>query len=184
MSTAPKRQTHVHFAAFNCWHQADRSWRAVAQEFGVSENTVYLWMQAFGWHARADTRDREAAKLAERAAVARRARILESQAKAGELLLRRGVEHLAKTPIENTNDAIRAIKEGVALQRQAEGLPQFLAELLVMSDDELRTERERVFRRLAADSLGPPALGAGDGESDGDDREAAAVAGTDPLLSP
>lgn len=187
------RETGRHQAAFEVWYAADRNSVAVQDRFRVSERSALLWIAEFGWHARADARDREAAKRAEREAIKRRVKILDEQRKAGELLRRRGTEYFVKHEMETAGDAIRGIKEGVALERSAEGLPSFIAELFTLNEDELTAERERILRRLSPDRGRPALSGAGEDEREGEDApqwtsEPAgpedAVAGTDPVLSP
>jgi hypothetical protein len=137
------------------------------------------------WHARADARDREAAKRMEREAIRRRVRVLDDQRKAGELMRRRGVEYLTQAKIESAADAVRAIKEGVALERSAEGmpgagLPEFIFEMLVMSDVELHAELDRLHGRVEAGVR--PALGSGAAEGAGGEEDGVIDAG-DPVLS-
>jgi hypothetical protein len=149
--------------AFEHWYANGRSSRKTAEHVKVSDRHVQRWMADWDWHARADARDQEAFKQAEREAINRRAKTLEEHRRAGELMRRRGEERLRKHEIETSGDAIRAIKEGVILERQAEHLPTVILELMGLPDEDLYAERERLLRNLQA--AGDPAPDRGTGEA-------------------
>jgi transposase len=173
-----KRERQRHIDAFEIWYSSDRSRRTVAERLSVSEQAVAVWISEFKWHARADARDQEAAKQAEKQAIQRRASILAEQAKAGELLRRRGVEYFVKHEVEEGREAIAAIKEGVALERSAEGLPGFVLELMNYDEDQLRAERDRLLRRLPA-ALDRAAVS---GEDEAEPESEGEGGGSDPVL--
>jgi hypothetical protein len=151
------RETSKHQLAFEAWYAAGRQTQPVAAAQGIAQRTLRTWSQAFDWHELADARDREAAVQAERAAIEQRLKVLEEQRQAGELLRRRGVQYLTKAQLDNAADAIRAIKEGVALERSAAGMPDYLIQVMTMSEDELRDDLDRL-RRATAGMAPAPAL--------------------------
>lgn len=134
------RETARHLAAFEAWYAADRNTLQTSAELGVPRTTLQDWMDWFGWRARADQRDREAAEIAEKLAIKRRAAMLERHRKAAELLTTRGMEFFEQKEIEKASDATAAIKAGVELERQAEGMPDWV--LAVMNADETSLDRQ------------------------------------------
>lgn len=156
-----RRETDRHLAAFEYWYANGRSSRKTAEHVAVSERHVQRWSTELDWHARADARDQEAFKQAEREAINRRAKVLREQRLAGELMRRRGVEHLTEHKIKETRDAIAAITKGVELERSAEHLPSFIFDLMGLSDAELEAERLRLLRELPVSVGEPDPLGTG-----------------------
>lgn len=149
-------ETAKHLDAFEAWYASERSFPKVAETFRETERTLRNWSNRFGWHERADKRDMEAVAKAERDAVKRRARLLEDQRKAGETLRVAGVgffEQYKEASLKGARDAITAIKEGFALERQAEGLPDWVGMVLNASDSDLIALEEALARTEAADTF-------------------------------
>lgn len=69
---------------------------------------------------------------------------------AGELLRLRGVERLAEHPIQNGMDAVLAMRIGIAIERQADELPDWVAGILTASPDELAAMQTDLEARRAA----------------------------------
>ena len=138
------RETARHLEAFEAWYAAAQNWSIVAQNRTISRSLLYDWADKFNWHARADERDRKAAELADAAAVRERAKRLEDQRKAGTLLRSRGVEYLAKHEIEDERAAIAAIKTGTEIERQSDGLPQWILAVVNANPDELSADSAEV----------------------------------------
>lgn len=162
------RETDAHLKAFEAWYEAGRDAPKVAETCRIAERTVRAWEARFGWNDRADKRDAAAAKKADREAIDRRAQMLRRHRQAAELLQARGIEHFRDRKVERANDAISAIKTGVDLERQAEGMPAWVVEILNADEDTLRQRRADLLdarQRAGA---------AGDRDSAGD----AAVAGS------
>lgn len=156
------RETARHLDAFEGWYAVHRDYRQASADLGIPFGTLRTWGEWFTWHARADGRDQAAREKADREAITRRAEMLKRHRQAGELLTRRGIEHLTKQPIEATKDAISAIKTGVDLERQAEGLPAYLVEILNAPPDTLPGLVESLDRELAARQGGGEPETAGD----------------------
>jgi hypothetical protein len=135
-----------------------RSLRQVADHLGMSFGAIMNWARWFAWDERAEARMLEAARKSEIEAVEEIQKRLDDHRKAGELLRRRGVEHLAKQPIETTRDAIAAIKVGIELERLSVGLPDWVFEVMRMDDEQLEKERVALARLAAAGGPGQPAL--------------------------
>ena len=86
--------------------------------------------------------------------------MLKRHRQAAELMQRRGIERLAKNEIASDRDALAAIKEGVSLERQVEGMPSWVVEILNADESELqRRYAELDARRRAAMAGGPDSPG-------------------------
>ena len=144
------RETARHIAAFENWYEADRDCKSVMESCSVSERSVYLWMDWFGWRAKADRRDAEIERRAAKDAVKRKADMIERHRKAGELLVGRGRERMAKHPIGSDAAAIAAIKAGIDIERTAEGLPAWIFDLLGAGDAEIAAIIRSAAGSLAA----------------------------------
>lgn len=163
------RETDRHRQAFETWYAADRDVGPVWKSLAVSDQAIYNWCNWFGWHARADRRDRDVAEKREREAIRRKGKMAEEHRQLGELIRRRAASHFAGRDfsIESTRDGLAAAKLGIEIERQAEGLPGYLVEVLNADPDELR-------RIIAADSgAAPPEGGAGDASAAGAGEAAA-----------
>lgn len=153
---AQRRETAKHHSAFEAWYAADRDFTKAAENCTVTSRSLREWAVWFDWPTRADYRDREAAEKADRDAIKRRAEMLKRHRQAAELLTRRGIEHFAKNEIERANDAISAIKTGVEMERQAEGMPTWVVELLNADEDQLRRKYAELDARRRAAIPGVP----------------------------
>lgn len=152
------KETAKHQQAFLTWYGADRDFPKVAETWSVSESTARNWGDWFGWKARADRLDREAAAKADRDAIRRRAQMLIRHRQAAELMQLRGMERLKGNKIGSDRDALSAIKEGVALERQVEGLPDYVALVLNADEDGLRSILAELDRADAVESAGDAAV--------------------------
>jgi prefoldin subunit 5 len=137
-----------------------------------------LWCDQGEWRARCAAYDahleREARQLAERETIKRRAAMLKRHQQAGELLTSRGVEFFVKQKVESARDAIAAVGKGVDLERQAEGLPDWVievmnapAEVLDERIAELECRRRAAFAGVpdsAGDALSVGSNGNGNGK--------------------
>ncbi len=139
---ASRRETPEQLKTFEAWYESGRSFRKISEKLGVRESTLYGWAERFNWHERADARDAEVARQNEKDAIARRVKMLENQRKDGEFMRNIGMTALAEhakaqKPIDPKTGAL-LVKEGYAHQRQGEGMPAFVVELLNATDHELR----------------------------------------------
>lgn len=124
----------------------------VAETLGKSVTLMNRWSGAYAWVERARLYDSfiaaEAQKKTERDAITRKAKMLERHAGMGRVLQSKALEHLQKTnSIDKATDAIAAAKLGVEMERKAEGLPEWILE--VVNADE--TELTRQYNGLLAE---------------------------------
>jgi hypothetical protein len=142
-------------AAFETWYsEFDCCFLKTADSLGVARKTVHAWANAFDWRGRAAARDLERQKQSERAAVKRQVKLIERQRDAGAALRVRGVQWLSENKITKGSDAIKAIQVGIEMERQAEGLPDWVFSLQSMSEDELQAELARQSRLARAQDEG------------------------------
>lgn len=155
---AGHRETAKHLRAFQTWYEADRDYQKTSNILSIPNGTLRTWGDWFGWKARADRLDREAAEKADRDAVKRRAAMLIRHRQAAELMQLRGIERLKGNKISGDRDALTAIKEGVALERQVEGMPSYVVEIMNADAERLDSLIAEYQRGLAAcDSPGDAA---------------------------
>ena len=105
-------------------------------------------MEQFNWHERADERDGKAQKIADAKAVQEQAVRLKRQRQAGELMQTRGVEYLSKNEIKHERTALVAIKAGIDVQRQADGLPDWIIAIINLKADELPTIADEISAEI------------------------------------
>lgn len=149
------RETSKHLEAFEFWYSANRDFRQTSLKITQPNRTIRDWANWFGWHERADKRDMQAASQAEREAIERKVKMIEDQRKAGQALRTLGVRFLAQNQdkaVSSLRDAISAIEKGFALERQAEGLPDWVGQILNATDDELRDRYNELLRLAPAES--------------------------------
>ena len=154
------RETARHLEAFEAWYAAGRNWSIVAQNRSISRSLLYSWADKFNWNERADERDGKAQKIADAKAVQEQATRLKRQRQAGELMQERGVKYLRENDIKHERTAIAAIKTGIDVQRQADGLPDWVIHLLNADANELEKQRAELdARRRAAMAHGQSPIG-------------------------
>ena len=150
-------ETPEQLAAFESWYANKRQFRTISENLGIKSSTIYGWADRYDWESRASERDRKAIAKMEPRAIDRTVKFLEEQQKAGALLRARGIEYMASNKITDGRTAIAAIKEGVVIERQAIGLPDYVTQILNASADQLDTiviDMERRRRESLSDSEG------------------------------
>lgn len=135
----PRPENATQLAAFESWYANSRQFRKISENLVRPITTLYGWAERFDWEGRANERDRKAQAKAEPKAIERTAKLLEDQAKAGQLLRLKGVKFFAEHDIIDARAASHAVKTGIELERQAMGLPDYVAKILAASESELDT---------------------------------------------
>ena len=182
------RETTRHREAF------DRYWRLgaerslvrlhaelEAEERAPSLRTLCEWSRQFHWQDRIGDLEREARDAEDAARVAAIREMQERHAREGVLLQQRGTEWLTELGVDDASPeaAIRAITEGVKLERLARGevtertesVDHTAEQLKGMSDDDLESFLARA--EGGEDGAGAPEAGGSLGVGDGapSDRE-------------
>jgi hypothetical protein len=140
--------------AFEFWYGGDRTIQPVADRFNVSYQAVKAWATAFTWRDRAAERDAEVQRRLDREAINRKAQMLREHRMAGELARRRAVENLRNHAINETRDALAALKLGIEIERQVEQLPQYLLQVLEMNDDQALALQRQLMEAVERDRAG------------------------------
>ncbi len=144
------------------WYEAGRSFSKIKESLGVSDVTLWNWSQRYLWTDRADKRDMQIACKVEAEAISRRAKMIEDQRRIGQAMRNAGAQYLVdngKKAAKSAKDAVSLIGKGFELERQAEGVPDYVVQILNASENELRDQYADLLRSAAA--LG---VDAGDGE--------------------
>jgi hypothetical protein len=177
------RETAKHLEAFEVWYATGRRFRESLGKVGVSEPTLLRWMSEFEWHERADERDAQARQKADSKAIEDTAKRLGDRRKTGTAMRLLVQNHFFKKgkdgkvepyEFESTQAAINVLKEAVALEREGDGLPDFVVLALNADENTLQQKREQVIAELERRERlrrGSVPLPDGDGScgSDGDD---------------
>jgi prefoldin subunit 5 len=118
------------------------------------------WCSRYRWPERAAAYDahleRESRQRAEVETIKRRAEMLRKHQQAGELLRARGVEYFTKQKVEDGRTAIAAVKTGIDVERQAEGLPTWVVELMNADEHVLRERIAELEQRRRQATVGLP----------------------------
>lgn len=110
----------------------------------VFSNEAAHWAfteRARAWDAHMACLQREAQ---EREILARQQEVIEHQRVAGRTLREKGLEFLERVGLGTGAEAIRAVAEGVKLERTAEGLPDWVLEVMNASDADLLRRYEEL----------------------------------------
>ena len=160
------KENSDHKKAFEVWYENSRDFAVSCGIVRKSDETLRRWAERFYWTARADERDAAVeAKLREEA-IKRKAKTIEDQRKAGALLRQRGVEFFVQNKVEKATDAIAAVKAGVELERQAEGLPSWVLEIMNADADTLSRDFAELDARRRAAMAGLPSGDDSEGSAD------------------
>lgn len=146
----PRNETAQHKAAFLVWYEHDRGFAEICGLLRTSDDTLRRWADNFGWQERADKLDAIATRKAERGAIDRKAKMIEDQRKVAQAMRNYGAAYLAEKKsktAESARDAIGLIKEGFALERQAEGLPDWVLTIVNADDASLQDEYAQLMQR-------------------------------------
>ncbi len=115
-----------HLRAFEIWYANDcdfhKSSQIITPKLGVSERTLYQWAERFEWWERAAVRNERVRQKMSEKAVAEKAGMFTRHANYGRGLQLQGTECFTKykKAIKDPETAIRAIKEGIKIEREAE----------------------------------------------------------------
>jgi hypothetical protein len=144
-----KAETTRQQEAFLAWYELDRHFDETLTKTGLIRQTLANWINKFDWHKRADALDAKAfAKLEEKLArekANRTAEMIENHFKYGNSLIAVGGNYLTKNGVDNGAQAVAAIKNGVEIQRTAEGLATGRTELSGKNGEPIKTENKTVF---------------------------------------
>lgn len=128
--------------AFAAWYTENRNFREISLKLAKPDRTLREWAVQFDWYSRADELDRQAEMARRQDLIDKRREQMEREAKRGEMLQEAGAHYIQYQKIDNSRDAINAVKVGADIARRGLGMP--LREETVnirllekMTDDEL-----------------------------------------------
>ena len=142
-------------AAFRAWYQAERPTMSKLRELlnpdsrgRIPELSVIgHWKLDDDWDARADALDGNAQIQLDNQSIQARIEMLQKHAQMGKELSDKGREYLSKNGFDTGAEAIRAIIEGVKLERQSAGYAEFLARIADASDEDLNKELQKMLTK-------------------------------------
>jgi len=161
LSIESNRKKYAHYSddyknvAFQIWYSNSRP-SAVSlkkmlppDEFNRTPelNIINTWMKV--WQEEGDILDLEVKKQIDLDLVSQRASMLKKQAEMGKQLQEMGMEFLVNTGFDKAGDALRALVEGVRIERESRGLGEALDRIFKMDDEALRKELVHLLQRDA-----------------------------------
>lgn len=119
-----------------------------------SEVTIKDWARQGDWNTRADGLDGQVARVLDNSIIDKRVAMYQRHAEIGQDMVEMGMEFLKANGIKSDQAALRAIAEGVEIQRQSIGLAEALQKISTMDNDQLTRELQKL--------LGKPEMGEDD----------------------
>lgn len=99
------------------------------------------------WRQRADVLDAESNNILDRNLIQARVEMLENQAKIGVTLQKLGLDYFSEHNMDDPAVALRAIVQGVEMERNSRGLSVALQRISNMSDSQLQSEISKQLER-------------------------------------
>lgn len=204
MSRSINRETQQHAQVFEAWYASNRNTSQTAENCTVKPRTLYGWIALYKWHERADVRDAEAEGIIARKAVARRAKLLDDQLKAGETLQSFAVAQLLelqKSYIKVKEDNKKqgrsdepvillslpqiqgALNQGFELQKTALGMPAWAAHILAAPTETLLALERQIALNLENETTGTAFAESGEGGETAESAEDFGDAGNGETLA-
>lgn len=133
----------------------DAAWKRYSKTDKITPGYFRQWSVTYHWVERARAWDEfieaEAQKKIAKAAIDRKAKMLDRHAQMGRTLQGFGLEYVkAHKQVDKSADAITAIVKGVELERKSEGLPEYLVSVMDASDEDLLRQYHELIVNLAA----------------------------------
>ncbi len=120
---------------------AGRSYRAVAEHFGVSKTAVANAAEREGWQRRVEEREQKARDAAEKESEETLEEMRRDHLKLLRLMRLKAIEVLQRMPLERSIDGIKTLELVIRQERLIRGEPSERAELTIA--DTIRREYER-----------------------------------------
>ena len=117
-----KPETAQQVKVFKAWCLYDRKLIATAKANGVAERTLANWIKAYGWHARADELLDVVVANVNRDLVEQQTEEANHRLDLAQEMAKWGIDFIRGHEPETTADAIRAVKEGIMIERKELGL--------------------------------------------------------------
>ena len=119
-----------------------------------SEGTIKEWVGQGDWNTRADGLDGQITRVLDNSVIEKRVTMYKRHAEIGRDMVEMGMAYLKENGLKREESAIRAIAEGIDIQRQSIGLAEALQKISTMDNDQLTKELQKL--------LGKPQMGEND----------------------
>lgn len=119
-----------------------------------TETTIKEWVRNGDWNTRADGLDGQISRALDSTIIDRRVAMYKRHAEIGQDMVEMGMKFLNENGLKKEESAIRAIAEGIDIQRQSIGLAEALQKISTMDNDQLTRELQKL--------LGKPEMGEDD----------------------
>jgi hypothetical protein len=154
-----RRELYSHYSdeykgvAFQIWYSSGRPTPSKLLEMLPEDEShrrpdvgvVGKWISA--WGEDADRLDIEVKRVTDIDLVGQRAEMLKKQANSGRTLQDMGMDYLLEHGFDKAADALRAVVEGVRVERESRGLGEALDRIFKMDDEALRKELVHLLQR-------------------------------------
>lgn len=114
--------------------------------------TIEKWRDAYGWIERAEALDVEFSNALQTTAIDKRIKMYEEHVELSNALIAKGRQFLETHPIEEMNDALKAITLGVEIQKASIGQVEMGRKILTMTDDQLLKEINKLLGKPEQES--------------------------------
>lgn len=121
--------------------------RIPADEQGQKANysTVQRWIEDYGWLERAEALDVEAARKMDNLIIDERISMFKEHAEIGKQIREMGLKFLEEKGLEKDASALRAIADGIQIERSSRGLADALSRIASMDDATLAREISKLL---------------------------------------
>lgn len=138
-----------HKAAYEYWLRT-RSFEQTANEAGASWQTIRRWSIWFRWAERAAAHAEAEEKAIQRTSLATLEKKIQEQDAAAQEILEAGLAYIRTNGVDNSRDALAAVKIGIELQRKTMNIPDYVIEVINSNDEELIQRARELTQEIAA----------------------------------
>lgn len=148
------------YEAFSIYRDlgVNRSLELVSKKLTKNVQLIKRWSADYNWVERVrlydEQIDQQARKQLEKEAIQRKVDMLRRHGMAGRLLQRKAAEYLDKHGVDKAADAISGLAKGIEIERKAEGLPDWIFEVVNADDDELARQYHELVAQIGGDRVG------------------------------
>lgn len=111
----------------------------------ITHHTVQLWIQEYLWEERAAALDLEVVNRMDNLVIDERIKMFQEHAEIGREIKDFGLNYLRENGIKTDMAALRAIADGIQIERSSRGLADSLARLAQMDDTTLLKEINKLL---------------------------------------
>jgi len=116
-----------------------------------SEDTIRNWVGQLHWDERANALSGQISRALDNTIIGRRVEMYKKHAEIGQDMVEMGMNFLKENGIKSDQSALRAVVEGVEIQRQSLGLAEALQKIYTMDDNQLTKELQKLLGKPPMD---------------------------------